>query len=174
MSNVIIAKSNITGIVSISDQVSDLENTNLFLPSVYEGSAFSLKLRLQYFDESNVEANVTNSNCLSDLSNVGVLISKESGNTYNISGTYGGVITGAIYTFVMRDGTTKQLPIDTSEDYRAVIGFRLPTLLSKTLNVNFQVAVDGGIETGANMLQYVHFSYSSAISEFQNVVKSRP
>ena len=174
MSNVIITKSNLTGIVSISDEVSDLVDSNFYLPSVYEGSPFSLKLKFQYFDESNVEANITSSNCLTDLSNVGVTIVKESANLYSVSGTYGGVITGAIYTFVMRDGTTKQLPIDNSEDYRAVIGFRLPTLLSKTLNVNFQVAVDGGIETGANMLQYVHFSYSSAISEFQTAVKSRP
>lgn len=179
MANIIITKSNLSGIVSISDATSELLDTNFYLPSVYEGSEFSFRLNFDYFttDEPPAAGNILSSNCITDLSNVGVTVTKLSANSYIVSGTYSNVIKGAIYTFVMRDGIQKNLPIDTSEDYRAIIRFRLPTLLQEILNVNFQLSLEdsgGSIEAVANTIQYVHYSYSSAVATFKTIVESRP
>lgn len=179
MANIIITKSNLSGIITISDATSELLDTNFYLPSVYEGSEFSFRLNFDYFtdDEPPVAGDIVSSNCITDLSNVGVTVTKLNANSYIVSGNYRNVIKGAIYTFVLRDGTQKNLPIDTTEDYRAIIRFRLPTLLQETLNVNFQLSLEdagGSIEVVANTIQYVHYSYSSAVATFKTIVESRP
>jgi hypothetical protein len=175
MANIILTKSDFSGIVAISDEVSELVDSNYYLPSVYEGNPFSFTLKLDYYtdDEIPTQGNILSSNCLTDLSNVGVTVNKISANTYIFSGSYSNVIKGAIYTFVMKNGEIKNLPIDTTEDFKAIIKFRLPPTKLEVLNVNFQLSLEGlmsNIETTANTLQYVHYSYSSAIIAFKDVI----
>lgn len=175
MANIILTKSDFSGIVAISDTVSELEDSNFYLPSVYEGNPFSFTLKFEYYtdDEIPTQGNILSSNCLTDLSNVGVNVNKVSANTYIFSGSYSNVIKGAIYTFVMKNGEVKNLPADTTEDFKAIIKFKLPPLVQKILNVDFQLALQGpsgNLEAQANTLQYVHYSYSSAITAFKNLV----
>lgn len=182
-SGVQIAQTNLVGIVPIGDASEDTINTNLVLPSVYEGSPFSLTLTFTKFigsDENGDPADfvIKNVNCLTSLSNFGASITKTTNTSFSLSGSYFGVIEGAIYNFVMRDGTVRQLPANTTEDYRAIIKFRLPSILVDVLEVNFSVTVDDGeggefIEN-VTMEQYVHYSYTTSVSQFRNLVASRP
>jgi hypothetical protein len=73
----------------------------------------------------------------------------------------------------MRDGTIKELPFNTTEDYRALVEFSLPPQTSKEVSIVFDLEFAGGTLFSPTILQSVNFSFSNAVSIIESLVRSR-
>ena len=114
----------------------------------------------------------TAGNCLTDLSNIGVTVTKLSTNEFVLSGIYSGVFQGSKYIFVMRDGSIKELPIGSNEDYRALVEYSPPPSKRNDVQILFDLEFSTASEL-ANITQSVHFSFTNAANILQNLVRSR-
>lgn len=172
-----VIKSDLSGFPDppISDESSEAVEPSFYIPSVYEGSSFSVKLSFFYEDPLLPGSNLSSiaGNCVSDFSDVGVTVTKLSTSEFLVSGSYAGVLTGSVYTFVMRDGSLKQLSPDTQEDYRALVEFTIPTQRRKDNEILFELQFDGGVTANTTILQSVHYSFRNAVNVVQSLVRSR-
>ena len=167
----------------VGDYYTDLdeETQKDYIPSVYEGLEYELNIKFEYEDEFEVpvpiyEAYVTTQYTGYDVSKYGVTVSKISADTFKIKGSLSNVIPGAYYNFVMRDGSIKQLPADTSEDYRAIIQYKMPPQPYETIKIQWSVQFfDGSSLYGMfpQITQYVYWVFSSARDNLKTLVASR-
>jgi len=146
-----------------------------YMPGVYERTPFSVKLSFFYEDLGNPGSNLVsiNGNCVSDLSNIGITVTKLSSSEFVVSGSYTGALGDSSYKFVMRDGTIKELPFNTTEDYRALVEFSLPPQTSKEVSIVFDLEFAGGTLFSPTILQSVNFSFNNAVSIIESLVRSR-
>lgn len=157
------------------------EEKESYIFSVYENDEFEIDISFSYIDdEFMTPLSVISSTCNTDLSEFGVTITKINDETFKVKGAYSNVITGEYYKFVMRNGEIKELDPNTSEDYRAVIEYSMPSVVYDTKTIDWTLRFGllpappgSGLEVSVTMTQYIYWAFSSAAQTLTDLVKSR-
>lgn len=151
----------------------EIEEKNYF-PSVTEGGDFEIDIKFEYVDEFEVPVPIVSANVITDTSVYGLNITKTGEDTFKLKGSYSNVITDAYYLFVMRDGSVKQLPPDTTEDFKAIIQYKMPAQTFTTKEIEWALEFSGNVTENPIMTQYVYWVFSSAANNLKSLVASRP
>ena len=180
---VTINTSNATGFVTVSpDPALVLTNDgevaapNLYIPTIYGGQTISIDIGFNIvypiMPEGVVTAPATSVTALYDFAAKGINVSYV-GNLVRLSGTFSGTFDGEYYEFVLNDGTVQALPPDTTEDFKALVRYEMPTPV--TQNNQYAFSVTGPGETGnvtlqTNVGQWVVWKYQTAVTNVQTLV----
>lgn len=171
-----ITKSNESGFASPpGDQlagITDPLQLQLYLQSVYEGSAFSVDLFFEgvYTDVAGAVTYQPATNVTFSASD-GLIFTKLNNSTVRVSGPYSNPFPSTFYRFKMADYTEKVLPANTTEKWIGLIEYNppSPTFIEKTFNFTVTIPADplvGGQPTTETitMRQWVYWTYASARS----------
>jgi len=183
-----INKSNASGFVTVSpDPAAALTNDgetavpNLTLPTIYGGQTISIDIGFSIVyplePEGNVSAPATSVTALYDFAARGMNVIYIGNNVVRLSGTFSGAFDTEYYEFVLDDSTLQILPPDTTEEYKALVRYEMPTPV--TQNNQYAFSVSGPGETGnvtlqANISQWVVWRYQTAVDNITNLIQLGP
>ena len=150
-----------------------LEGDINFIPTVFEAAGFSIDLKFEgvYVDANAVTTylNAVSVTLTTSITEFGLTATKVNDYTYRIAGAYTNAFSNSYYQFLMRDLSLKILPPNTTEDFIALIRYKMPSPLSALKEIFFSVTIPADpIAGGANttesvkMSQYVFWNFSSA------------
>jgi hypothetical protein len=184
---VTINTSNAIGFVSISpDPATELTNDgespapNRYIPTIYGGQTISIDIGFNIvypiMPEGSNSAPATSVTALYDFAAKGINVSS-IGNVVRLSGTFSGTFDGEYYEFVFDDGTVQALPPTTTEDFKALVRYEMPTPV--TQNNAYAFSVTGPGETGnvtlqTNIGQWVVWNYQTAVTNIGTLVQLGP
>lgn len=105
---------------------------------------------------------------------------KKSNDTLTISGKFGETFTDAYYNFLMKDKTVKTLPMNTKEEFLALVKWSPPGVkhleVQHTLSMNYRLVTPpigqgvSNINAQKTFQQGVYWSYPIAVGQFQALV----
>jgi len=184
---VTINTSNATGFVAVSpDPALVLTNDgevpapNLYIPTIYGGQTTSIDIGFNIvypiMPEGSNSSPATSVTALYDFASKGINVSY-LGNVVRLSGTFSSTFDGEYYEFVLDDGTLEALPPDTTENFKALVRYEMPTLV--TQNNQYAFSVTGPGETGnvtlqANVGQWIVWNYQTAVNNIGTLVPMGP
>lgn len=157
----------------------------LSIPTVYEGSAFSIDV--QFFELTpdpidpllTVEAPATNVTTTFDFSQYNMTATKLNANTYRIVGPCVNAFPSAKYEFTMPDKSVRVLAPNTTEPFLSLSHYTMPTNTTIQLSYVFTVTLAGDplaippvLPSTENVTldQWVHWVFSSAAANVQAIV----
>ena len=182
-----ITQSNLSGLGSIGQSYfNDVTGTEIpyYIPTVYEGGAFSVDITFEGKYTSGTGAGATftylpatSVSVTTNISVFGLSFTKPSAHVVRITGPYSNVFTNTYYRFVMPDLSLKVLPPNTTETFLALEKYQMPSPTYILKDISFSVTIppdpiEGGSPTTetATMHQYVHWVYQTAVTNVQNLV----
>jgi hypothetical protein len=150
------------------------EGPGSFFPSVYGGSPFQLTLSFEIKpDELSPSYELLSVTPTTDLSSIGINVSVISSSSVLISGNVINVFPGEFYRFVLRSGTEKILPPVNSEDWVAVTGWGIPTVVESDATYNFDIVYNDLVTTSTvstSSVQFFFWSFNSSLNTFKNLI----
>ena len=149
------------------------------LKSAWEGSTISVDIT--YTAEAddgtgnNVVANVSHNSSSYDFGAIGLAYTVTSNNTARISGKTANLFPGSYYRFRMPDGTFKILPPDTTEDFYALVEYKMPNPIRRQETYPVTITVEAaGIEPKQNvtidLTEWHYWKYNSAVATVKDLV----
>lgn len=147
--------------------------------SAWEGSTISVDI--SYTAEAddgtgnNVVAVVSNNKTTYDFEAIGLTYTKLSASTARISGKTANLFPGSYYRFRMPDGTFKILPPDTTEDFYALVEYKMPSPVRRLETYPVTITVEAaGIEPKQNvtidLTEWHYWRYNSAVATVKDLV----
>lgn len=147
--------------------------------SAWEGSTISVDI--SYTAEAddgtgnNVVAVVSNNKTTYDFEAIGLTYTKLSASTARISGKTANLFPGSYYRFRMPDGTFKILPPDTTEDFYALVEYKMPSPIRRLETYPVTITVEAaGIEPKQNvtidLTEWHYWRYNSAVATVKDLV----
>jgi len=182
---VTINKSNATGFVTVSPDPADILTDdgatpapNLYLPTIYGGQTISIDIGFNIVypimpgDTLSTPVPATSVTALYNFAAKGINVTY-LGNVVRLSGTFSSTFAGEYYEFVLNDNTLQALPADTTQDFKALVRYKMPN--SITQNNQYAFSVTGPGETGnvtlqANIGQWIVWKYQTAVTNIQTLV----
>jgi len=149
------------------------------LKSAWEGSTISVDI--EYTAEAddgtgnNVVANVSHNSSSYAFTAIGLTYTVTSNNTARISGKTANLFPSSYYRFRMPDGTFKILPPDTTEDFYALVEYRMPNPVRRQETYPVTITVEAaGIEpkqnVTINLTEWHYWKYNSAVATVKDLV----
>lgn len=142
---------------------------NFYMPSTYNGATTSgtFSVQIKFGDPGSEVVEQPTFISSSPKTSLGLSVSTTA-NGFTISGTAGDIFLGAFYEFAMKDGTVKVLSPDTTEDYYALVKYKMPfpTFFSVSHPLTIGIPLDPveGTPPTSNTIsinQFCLWSYSS-------------
>lgn len=170
-----------TGMVPVSgDELDDITDPNvlmLYIPTVYEGDTWSDTLTFEVKYAVAGEDVYVATHEVVCTSNGGLSVSITGGSA-TVSGPWVNAFNEEVFTFVMRDGSIKVLPFDTTEDYKGLIKYDMPSVTSKLKTLSFTVtSINPNTleeeQTSISVFNWVHWKYESGKTKVQFLTASR-
>jgi hypothetical protein len=146
------------------------------IKAVYEyGDVFSVDLKFDDYEDMGEFAPPTIRSVVIDIISFvpqasGITCVKISADTVRISGSAQSAFTDSFYQFIMRDKTLKILPVDTTEDYLAIVRWSPPSIKSIDTISNLTLKVDNLTEETIPISQLVQWYYPKAVQGFRNAL----
>lgn len=110
--------SNNTGDFYVNEALSDPDIVAVTLPSLYSSGDVDFNISFEGVEQDTTVSNVTL--ITPPSSEPGLTLSRVNATTYRVIGSVSPAV-GEYFNFLMRDKTYKALPVDTSEDWIAVV-----------------------------------------------------
>lgn len=178
-SNFTVTQSNASGLGSISPDPKSTtpETDEFFINSVFEGSSFSVDLTIQgeffpLLPEDPLEVQ-TPIEILTPVYESGGSLQHTilSANSIRIFGQYS--LPGAYYRFKMYDGSQLVLPPDTTENFQALVQYKMPTTTTRLFTISIPVKFSSTETQTLVMSQWAAWRFSSASDTISSLVASR-
>lgn len=153
------------------------EEVGLVFPSVYGSQNINFNANVVFVDgteESPITYPISELLTIKEFPNNGISISILSTQTIKISGNIVNVFDGEYYRFLLRDGSTADLPPDNNADWVSLIGWGRPnsfrTELEYKFLIKYETAPSTTVTTTATITQEVFWSLDSSLNRFSQLL----
>lgn len=157
--------------------LSDPDIAAVTLPSVWSSGEVNFNITFEGTEQDTVVSNVTL--VTAPFSETGITLSRVNSTTYRVSGTISPAV-GEYFEFLMRDKTYKVLPVNTNEDWVAVVKWNpasqpWESLKTYTFSVKYTY-VSGDTNMGGDTTelitvnQYAYWFWEPSLQSLQRLV----
>lgn len=182
---VIVRYANQTGFVPVYGDKNTEGIDDLSIPTVYEGSAFSIDIEFIGLEPDpidpllTVEVPATDVTTTFDFDQYNMTATKVNDNTYRIAGPCVNAFPSAKYEFTMPDKSVRVMAPNTTEPFLSLSHYTMPTNTTIQLFYEFTVSLAGNplaippVEPYTETVtidQWVHWVFGTAAANVQAIV----
>ena len=170
--------SNNTGDFYVNEALSDPDIVAVTLPSLYSSGQVDFNITFQGTEPDTTVSEITL--ITPPSSEPGLTLSRVNATTYRVTGSVSPAV-GEYFNFLMRDKTYKALPVDTSEDWVAVVKWNPATQPWESLKtyqfsvrytyVSADPLMGGETTESITINQYAYWFWEPSLQSLQQLVQ---